>query len=140
MCRLGRPGHHGRPRHRTRKRRRCCHLQNGPLRRTRRPRSSWACSPQQHLALDPPQTRHHHWNSPWARESLVVGWRGCVWVHGPKLHAVLLQLGQICTKCALRHGGNSGLGQGTSILLLSVATCSSSLRCESLALGRGTGC
>ena len=37
-------------------------------------------------------------------------------------------------------GGNSGLDQGTSILLLSVATCSSSLRCESLALERGTGC
>ena len=40
------------------------------------------------------------------------------WVYGPELHAVLLQLGQICTECALRHGGNSGLDQGTSILLL----------------------
>ena len=52
---------------------------------------------------------------------------------------MLLQLGQICTECALRHGGNSGLDQGTSILLLSVATFSSSLRFENLDLGRGTG-
>ena len=133
MCRVGRPAHHQHPCRRTRKRRRCCHPRNGPPHRTRRPRSSWACSSQQDLALDPPQTRHHHWSSPWAPESLVVGWRECEWVHGPKLHAVLLQLGQICTECALRHGGSLGLDQGTSILLLPVATCSASFRCESLA-------
>ena len=63
------------------------------------------------------------------------------WGDGPQLHAVMLQLSQICTECsALCHGGNSGLDQGTSILLLSFATNSSYLRCESLALGRGTGC
>ena len=44
--------------------------------------------------------------------------------HKVIVHAVLLQLGQICTESALRHGGNSGLDQGTSISLLSVATCS----------------